>query len=112
MLPMITVITEDPAFTYMPWIAHERITVDYLPGKVGRVHGHALSRETSVKGVQEERKRRSGDRRRRKETSKGTIGGGNKEGLVLTVGMVMKKLHHGIKVCHPVQKKQAQNLIS
>ena len=50
---------------YMPWIAYERITVDYLPGKVGRVHGHALSRETSSKGVRDERKRRGGDGQRR-----------------------------------------------
>ena len=50
---------------YMPWIAYERITVDYLPRKVGRVHAHALSRETSAKGVRDERRRRSGDGRRR-----------------------------------------------
>ena len=51
---------------HMPWIAYERITVDYLPGKVGRVHGHGLSREASGRRVRDERKvRRSGDRRKR-----------------------------------------------
>jgi hypothetical protein len=74
----ITSFSYDPSFSktsgrierffktvyHMPWIAYERITVDYLPGKVGRVHGHALSRETSSKGVRDER-RRGGDRRRR-----------------------------------------------
>jgi hypothetical protein len=74
----ITSFSYDPSFSktssplerffktlyHMPWIAYERITVDYLPGKVGRVHGHALSRETSGKGVRDER-RRGGDSRRR-----------------------------------------------
>ena len=50
---------------YMPWIAYERITVDYFPRKVGRVHGHTLSRETSAKGVKDERKGGDGDRRKR-----------------------------------------------
>ena len=45
-------------------------------------------------------------------TSIETGGGGSREELVLTVGMAMKKLHHGIKVYHPTQKKQAQSLIS
>ena len=54
----------------MPWIAYERITVDYLPGKVGRVHGHALSRETSVRGVRDERRRKGGDRRRKETRDK------------------------------------------
>jgi hypothetical protein len=49
---------------YTPWIAYEWITVGYLPGKVGHIHGHSLGCETNVKGVTEERKRRSGDRRR------------------------------------------------
>ena len=75
----ITSFSYDPSFSkpsgpierffktlyYMPWIAYERITVDYLPGKIGRVHGHALSRETSGKGVRGERRRRDGDGRRR-----------------------------------------------
>ena len=54
----------------MPWIAYERITVNYLPGKVGRVHGHSLSRETSDKGVirGEKRRRKGGGDRGRRET--------------------------------------------
>jgi len=57
----------------MPWIAYEKITVDYLPGKVGRVHGHGLSREKRGRLARHERKiRRGGDRqvrdgRRRKD---------------------------------------------
>jgi len=51
----------------MPWIAYERITVDYLPGKVGRVHGHALSREVSGRRVGDG-KRGEGDRRRKRGT--------------------------------------------
>lgn len=80
----ITSFSYDPSFSktsspmerffktlyYMPWIAHERITVDYLPGKVGRVHGHALSRETSVRGVRDERRRKGGDRRRKETRDK------------------------------------------
>lgn len=82
----ITSFSYDPSFSktsspierffktlyYMPWIAYERITVDYLPGKVGRVHGHALSRETSGKGVRDERRRRGGDKRRRETREKYT----------------------------------------
>ena len=56
---------------YMPWIAYERITVDYLPGKVGRVHGHALSRETSVSVVR--------DASRRRRRSGGGGGGGDRQ---------------------------------
>ena len=50
---------------HMPWIAYERITVDYLPGKVRRPHGHALGREMSGRVINERRRRSGGDRRRR-----------------------------------------------
>ena len=51
---------------HMPWIAYEKITVDYLAGKVKCVHGHALSREASDRRVRNERKvTGSGDRWRR-----------------------------------------------
>jgi hypothetical protein len=85
---------------YTPWITYERIAVDYLPGKVGRVHGHALSRETNVKG----------GGRKKQGTSIGTVGGGNREELAVPLGMATKKLHHGIRVYHPVPKNEAQNL--
>lgn len=46
----------------MPWVAYERITVDYFPRKIARrVHGHTLGREKNSKGGKEEK----GDRRRR-----------------------------------------------
>jgi hypothetical protein len=45
-------------------------------------------------------------------TSIRTVGGGNREELAVTLGMAMKKLHHGIRVYHPVPKSEAQNLIS
>ena len=83
----ITSFSHDPSFSkkpnliarffktlyYMPWIAYERITVDYLPGKVGHVHGHALNRETSVRnetkmgGADRRKRQRDRDERRKKE---------------------------------------------
>ena len=66
----------------MPWIAYGRVTIDYLPGKFGRVHAHALSRQTSGREVRGERRRKETTRdkngdMRRKESRRARAGRGD-----------------------------------
>jgi hypothetical protein len=97
---------------YTPWIAYEWITVGYFQGRLDIFMDILLVVKRMLRVLQ--RRGREGvvigGGRKKQGTSIGTVGGGNREELAVTLGMATKKLHHGIRVYHPVPKNEAQNL--
>ena len=65
----------------MPWISYRRITVDYLPGKVKRVHGHTLGREMSSRRARDNtRMRETREREKRSKDKRSRVGLGDSDG--------------------------------